>query len=150
MKSPITVIIFFLFFILLTPARSLADGAFDNSRDELYSKIEMAKKPAFVAQCGNRDDKSAILLFDVAGNTMTLYQEHDGDAVAVESIELNDKGYIMTDPGGGEYTFARTNKLIEELIRSGFDLLSPFTVKKLKALKIRKNKCKYWELLEGE
>ena len=115
----------------------------DLLRDSIYKGMEARKSMAFVAQCGDRKGRYAVLVYDAGVRKWGMIEEEEGNVVNLTDYALTSEGITDFETNGGMYSTFRVHNLIDELAASGFDLLAPFTVEKLKALKIKKKKCRY-------
>jgi len=144
MKKWPVALLFALMALLLNANLSQAaptDGESEH-RDSYYSKWESRKSLIFVSQCGNRAGRSAAIFFEAATGQWELVEEDEGYPVNFGSFDLATGSVRKLETNGGIYSYERVDYLIQELVDSGFDLLAPFSVEKLKALKARKPKCR--------
>jgi len=114
-------------------------------QDDFFNRLESEKGAAFISQCGSKSGRLCILLCDIKNKDWLLVEELEGDTINLADVKMTPNGLTFGETNGGIYSYQRVHNLIDELSHSGFDLLIPFTVEKLNALKPRKAKCKFEE-----
>lgn len=117
--------------IFLWPASSF--GQFDEFVTSYFDGLEQTKASVFYSHCGSRTDGEylATLILEVGTEKGLLIEMNRRVVLNLASVVITASGISMEETHGGVYTMERVQKLIDELSREAFRLITPFIRTKL-------------------
>ncbi len=119
-------------FLLFVPALAQANMA--NYVKNFMNDLENRNAIAYYSQCGvEQDQYTATLIFEMGKKTGLLIERKGETVINLATVEIGGNGPVIQDTHAGVYTYERTRRLVDELVRYRFALLIPVSGKVLDA-----------------
>lgn len=133
MKRFKTLIILFILLILTLPSY----GGMEEFAKNYLQELESRNGSVFFTMCKAKinDDYTSTLVFEVGNKKGFLIEDKNKVVVNLATVIIGDKGIVIEETHGGVYTYERVKKLVDEMIKYRFTLLSPMKAEILKSNK---------------
>ncbi len=122
------IIIYTITFMSLTSSYGQTMGTYVNT---YFNDLESKGASVFVARCEETGDYTATMLFKTGTKDGLLIEEKDNSVVNIANISLSTSGLKIGETNGGIYSMERVKKLVGELSKHNFILISPFNRREL-------------------
>jgi len=122
-----------IFLILPIPSHASMEDFAKNYLQEMESR----NASVFFTMCKAKinDNYTSTLIFEAGSKKGLLIEDKDKVVLNLATVTIGGKGIVIEETHGGVYTYERVKKLVEEMIKYKFTLISPMKVEMLKSNK---------------